>query len=310
MTTKTAIVDGAKATAIKTLMGDIDSAISPGGSNLYYKNREIIKSLFDPTTPYTEDVVYKRLIVIDALYSTNMDRRYYGIEDMACTIYGLSPTDDDGLRKLVREFRDDLFSRGVSAVSSDPIKAVFDKDYGIHKNLDSAGTAMSLLSKYFYFLLLTDPTEKTGFPIYDRLARDMYPNVCKYLYKGNSYRTFVKHVKTIDQLCDYFLALNELRIAIGICSVRGGLQEFDLLDAYLWRMGKFSENNFSLMLDKADYSSLITTAVSSVKGISSGAVKAALREYRKGKGKENVCPSVIADPLFAKLWDHAKALRI
>lgn len=298
MTTKTANVDSAKATVIKTLMGNIDSAISLGGSNLYYKNREIIKSFFDPTTPYTEDVVYKRLIVIDALYSTNMDRRYYGIEDMACTIYGLSPT-NAGLRKLVCEFRDDLFTRGVSAVSSDPITVVFDKKYGIHKNLVPAGTAMSLLSKYFYFLLLTDPTEKTGFPIYDRLARDMYPNVCKYLYKGNSYRTFVKHVKTIDQLCDYFLALNELRIAIDICSVGGGLQEFDLLDAYLWRMGKFSENNFSLMLDKADYSSLI----SSVKGISSGDVGA----YRKGK---NVCPSVIADPLFAKLWDHAKALGI
>lgn len=301
MTTKTANVDGAKATAIKTLIGSIDLAIALGGSNLYYKNREIIKSLFDPTTPYTEDVVYKRLIVIDALYSTNMDRRYYGIEDMARTIYGLSPT-NAGLRKLVREFRDDLFTRGVSAVSSDPITAVFDKHYGIHKDLESAGTAMSLLSKYFYFLLLTDPTEKTGFPIYDRLARDMYPNVCKYLYKGNSYRTFVKHVKTIDQLCDYFLALNELRIAIGICSVVGGLQEFDLLDAYLWRMGKFSENNFSLMLDKADYSSLITTAVSS----SSGDVEAALGAYRKG----NVCPSVIAYPLFAKLWDHANALGI
>lgn len=306
MTTKTANVDSTKATAIKTLMGQIDSDISRGGSNLYYKNREIIKSFFDPTTPYTEDVVYKRLIVIDALYSTNMDRRYYGIEDMASTIYGLSPTDEDGLRKLVREFRDDLFTRGVSAGFSDPITAVFDKEYGIHKNLESAGTAMSLLSKYFYFLLLTDSTEKKGFPIYDRLARDMYPKVCKYLYKGNSYRTFVKPVKT-DQLCDYFLALNELRIAIGICSVGGGLQEFDLLDAYLWRMGKFSKNNFSLMLDKADYSSLIKIAVSSVKGISSSDVEDALRKYRK---KGNVCPSVIAYPLFAKLWDHANALGI
>ncbi len=35
------------------------------------------------------------------------------------------------------------------------------------------------------------------------------------------------------------------------------LQDFDILDAYLWRMGKFSEGNFSLLLNKDEYLTLI-----------------------------------------------------
>lgn len=288
---------------IRGLMSKIDSGISAGGSTLYDKNRDIIKSLFDPAIPYNVDVVYKRLVVIDALYSTNMNQRYYGIEDMANTIYALSPS-DAGLRVLVCNFRNKLFSVVFSAVSSDPIAEVFDKDYGIHKNLKSAGSAMSLLSKYFYFLLLTDPSEKIGFPIYDSLASDMYPIVCKYVYASGTPRKIV-NVKTIDHLCDYFLALDQLRISIGISYIGGrSLQEFDLLDAYLWRMGKFSGNNFSLLLDKTGYTTLIGTAGAA--GKTSSDVIDALGAYRKSNG----CPSLIANPLFANLWDHAKRLGI
>lgn len=288
---------------IRGLMSKIDSGISAGGSTLYDKNRDIIKSLFDPAIPYNVDVVYKRLVVIDALYSTNMNQRYYGIEDMANTIYALSPS-DAGLRVLVCNFRNKLFSVVFPDVSSDPIAKVFDKDYGIHKNLKSAGSAMSLLSKYFYFLLLTDPSEKIGFPIYDSLASDMYPIVCKYVYASGTPRKIV-NVKTIDHLCDYFLALDQLRNSIGIFSIGGrSLQEFDLLDAYLWRMGKFNGNNFSLLLDKTGYTTLIGTAGAA--GMKSENVIKKLGEYRKSNG----CPSLRANPLFANLWDHAKALGI
>lgn len=297
------LIDFFNAMKIRGLMSKIDSGISDGGSTLYDKNRDLIKSLFDPAIPYNVDVVYKRLVVIDSLYSTNMNQRYYGIEDMANTIYALSPS-DAGLRVLVCNFRNKLFSVVFSDVSSDPIANVFDKDYGIHKNLKSAGSAMSLLSKYFYFLLLTDPSEIIGFPIYDSLASDMYPIVCKYVYASGTPRKIV-NVKTIDHLCDYFLALDQLRNSIGISSIGGrSLQEFDLLDAYLWRMGKFNGNNFSLLLDKTGYTTLIGTAGAA--GKTSSDVIDALGAYRKSNG----CPSLIANPLFANLWDHANDLGI
>ncbi len=296
-------VNSSNVKKIQTLMGAIDAKITSGGTNLYDKNRDLIKSLFDPAIPYNVDVVYKRLVVIDALYSTNMNQRYYGIEDMANTIYALSPS-DAGLRALVCNFRNTLFSGGFPAVYLHPIATTFNMSYGIHKNLAPAGSAMSLLSKYFYYLLLTDPSEIIGFPIYDSLASYMYPIVCKYVYASGTPRKIVS-VKTIDHLCDYFLALDQLRISIGISYIGGrSLQEFDLLDAYLWRMGKFNGNNFSLLLDKTGYTTLIGTAGAA--GMTSSAVIGALGAYRKSNG----CPSLRANPLFANLWDHAKALGI
>lgn len=289
---------------IQTLMGAIDAEITKGATNLYYKNREIIKSLFDPAIPYNVDVVYKRLVVIDALYSTNMNQRYYGIEDMANTIDALSPS-DAGLRVLVCHFRNTLFLRGFSAVSSDPIAKAFAMSYGIHKNLAPAGSAMSLLSKYFYYLLLTNPSEIIGFPIYDSLASYMYPIVCKYVYAYGTPKEIV-NVKKINHLCDYFLALNQLRTKIGISSIGGSLQEFDLLDAYLWRMGKFSGNNFSLLLDQDDYKNLINAAVSDAAGMKSEKVIIELGEYRKSSSS---CP-LSTNSLFANLWDHANKLGI
>lgn len=289
---------------IQTLMRAIDAVITSGGTNLYDKNRALIKSLFDPAIPYNVDVVYKRLVVIDALYSTNMNQRYYGIEDMANTIFEHSfcagIASDNNLRDKVQDFRNKLFP------TSHPIANVFGMSYGIHKNLAPAGSAMSLLSKYFYYLLLTGhPSDKLGFPIYDSLASDMYPIVCKYVYASGTPIKIV-NVKTINHLCDYFLALDQLRNSIGISSIGGSLQEFDLLDAYLWRMGKFSGNNFSLLLDQADYTTLIRTAVPGAAGKTSSAVIGALGAYRKSNG----CPSLRANPLFANLWDHAKALGI
>lgn len=302
--TSTALTVSSRIVSIQILMGAIGAKITSGGTNLYDKNRDLIKSLFDPAIPYNVDVVYKRLVVIDSLYSTNMNQRYYGIEDMANTIFEHSfcagIASDNNLRDKVQDFRNKLFP------TSHPIANVFGMSYGIHKNLAPAGSAMSLLSKYFYYLLLTGhPSDKLGFPIYDSLASNMYPIVCKYVYASGTPRKIVS-VKTINHLCDYFLALNQLRISIGISSIGGSLQEFDLLDAYLWRMGKFSGNNFSLLLDKTDYTTLIRTAVPGAAGMTSSAVIGALGAYRKS----NACPSLRANPLFANLWNHANALGI
>ena len=300
--TSTGLTFSSGIVSIRTLMGAIAAKITSGGTNLYDKNRDLIKSLFDPAIPYNVDVVYKRLVVIDALYSTNMNQRYYGIEDMANTIYALS-TSDAGLRVLVCNFR----NGGFPAVPSDPIAKAFAMSYGIHKNLAPAGSSMSLLSKYFYYLLLTDPSERIGFPIYDSLASYMYPIVCK--YASVTPRKIVK-VKTINHLCDYFLALDQLRISIGISSIGGSLQEFDLLDAYLWRMGKFSGNNFSLLLDKTGYKKLINTAVPDAADtdMKSDEVIKKLGEFRTGKPIHS-CP-VAKGSLFEDLWNHANALGI
>lgn len=253
---------------IQTLMTGIAKGIS-GGKNFYCINKNAIKSMFLSPT-YSWEVVYMRLVMIDALYSTNMNRRYYGLGDLADEIMHLA-SDENVLRDLVRDFRNHPTSIHV-------IGKTFDKQYGIHKDTGDAGCAVSLLSKYFYFLLLADPNEKEGFPIYDNLAKDMYPVVCDYL-------GVVKYRK-ISNICNYINAFDDLAKQIGVPSA--GMQTFDLLDAYLWRMGKFMKGNFSLLLSKSDYETLIKAVNTSGKTI----------DYYKDYYP---CPF---SGLFNDLWNH------
>lgn len=112
---------------------------------------------------------------------------------------------------------------------------------------------ISLLSKYAYYCLLQAPRQyPLGFPIYDSLAKEMYARVCQVL--GVRHLSLsVQHSSemTIDR---YVTALWKLRDALfDDKALYEGYQQFDILDAYLWRMGKFSEGNLSLLLSKKDY---------------------------------------------------------
>ena len=53
----------------------------------------------------------------------------------------------------------------------------------------------------------------------------------------------------------YVSCLNQLRHALfdDNSLFMGRYQQFDILDAYLWRMGKFDDGNLSLLLGRDDY---------------------------------------------------------
>ena len=113
---------------------------------------------------------------------------------------------------------------------------------------------MSLLSKYAYYCLLQNPSKyPLGFPIYDSLALESYPAVCKMInlqlipYKKGS--DIEKYVHDLDQLRKAIFGNNT--------NLFHSFQQFDVLDAYLWRMGKFEAGNLSLLLSKADYSAFV-----------------------------------------------------
>lgn len=84
-----------------------------------------------------------------------------------------------------------------------------------------------------------------GFPIYDRLA-----------ISKNSINN------SDDNICieDYIKALNKLRkviFSIEKDKLFKDYQQYDILDAYLWRMGKLDGGNYSLLLDRNDYQRFI-----------------------------------------------------
>ncbi len=220
-----------------------------------FKNSKSPKSSESPKKPETalnyHDILLQ-LRVIDAMYTTNMSRRYYGIEELASTIFEFESYEK--LSERLHSYLEAISKNDPNAVKDKRIEDLFNKSYGIHKNCSKAGVATSLVSKYSYFaLMMCSDTYPNGFPIYDSLAKTMLPVVCKYLdekcaWKGSGQNldidTFLKQVTALkDCLC--------------ISSNMFNRQLYDILDAYLWTMGKINGGNFSLIMSRKDYETFI-----------------------------------------------------
>ncbi len=205
----------------------------------YNDQRTLINSLFQ-SGAYNQRQILLRLIVIDSLYSTNAAYCYFSLEEMAIRIASLGSEED--ARKYVNK---------VLCTGKDD-KKLFIEPYGIRKNISDGSQLMSLLSKYAYYTMQQDRENyPLGFPIYDSLAREAYPVVCKMLKIAPVEKFSVLETPTIEK---YLKALKQLKETLfNNDSLYEGYQQYDILDAYLWRMGKFEHGNLSLLLSRNDY---------------------------------------------------------
>ena len=209
-------------------------------SATYMDQRILINQVFKGVT-YSMGQVILRLTVIDSLYSTNAAYSYFSFEEMAEKICAI------GNEQAAQDY---FYS--VATTGKDP-KELFREPYGIRKNLAEGSMQMSLLSKYAYYSLLQDTRRyPLGFPIYDRLAKESYPTVCKMLGLKKAHS-----LPALDtpEIGDYIECIGQLRKALFGDSKElfCGYQQYDILDAYLWRMGKFEDGNLSLLLGRTDY---------------------------------------------------------
>lgn len=221
----------------------------------YINQRTLISSLFSPDCTFCKGQVILRLTVIDSLYSTNAAYSYFSIDEMAEKIISLGQTASSPQGKL-KSVRDYLYNVALTGVDSE---GLFSESYGIQKNLSEGSKQMSLMSKYAYYELLQDKeTYPLGFPIYDRLAKDAYPTVCKMLGEDHYFSLPSLETPTIEE---YIASIQQLRQSIfgndkGLFLKK--YQQFDILDAYLWRLGKIDEGNYSLLMGRDDYTRFIT----------------------------------------------------
>lgn len=207
----------------------------------YVQQRAMINQIFATTSEdnYNTQSIMLRLIVIDSLYSTNAAYSYFSFEEMANAIKGLGNENEvaDYFYSIAKGGNDD--------------KCLFSKKYGIRKNLKDGSKQMSLMSKYAYYVLLQNPSEyPLGFPIYDSLAIKMYPKVC------DKVGIEPQKITESTSINEYIKLLNTLREKIFSntdTDLFNEYQQYDLLDAYLWRMGKLDEGNYSLLFNKEDY---------------------------------------------------------
>lgn len=172
---------------------------------------------------YSIDIIESQLTIIDSYYSTNMLRRYYGIEDIAASILKIS-NDKQELIQLFSSFLD-------NPSKEDDVYKLFVGIYGCNKLGYPFGKAFSLISKYAYFLL------EYQFPIYDSIAIEVYP-----LITGNPLN---------EDIIEYISDMKQLNVKSGIC-------DYNRLDNLLWLIGKINRGNYSLLLPKDKYLNLVT----------------------------------------------------
>ncbi|WP_300978480.1 hypothetical protein [Flavobacterium sp.] len=210
----------------------------------YQGNKKIIQDIFKTPSDNFKDTIQFRLTVIDSYYSTQMSKRLYGIEDIA--------------NELVKYY-DDTLKLEIDIFLQNPtegiIKDLFNKTYGFDKEAKNAKKAISLLSKYLYFL------SDCQFPIYDTLGKVSYN-----LLKDNKYITS----KALTDV-NYF----ELMIALNQTS---RIKDFEKLDNLLWLLGKIKEGSFSILMDKSKYETIVKQ-VDFSKAVKSQEKDKAIRKY-------------------------------
>ena len=254
---------------IKEVMALLAQSITanPGEIDLegipYNNQRAVISKLFGSRED--QEHILLRLVVLDSYYATNAAYSYFSLEELAQRI--IDETTAFAHLPKAQKLSDNFFYHILLDNINNAGKnvnvgnALFKAPYGIKKDATQGYLLSSLISKYAYYCLLMNTTSyPLGFPIYDSLARESYGKVMIALgEKPNAAQSLVIQ-KNSGSIGAYIVALNKLREAIfgtGSTALFHGLQQFDILDAYLWWMGKLEGGNLSLLLTKSEYQMLI-----------------------------------------------------
>lgn len=247
----------------------------------YRDNRSMLTYLFEQTSnPYSKSSIVLRLITIDSMYSTNASYSYFSIEEMAEKIIKLG--DEHAAANY-------FYNMVLNPDGSDG-EGLFSENYGVRKNLSEGSRQPSLMSKYAYYQVRRWCDEfPLGFPIFDSLARQMYPRMASALQ--------VKKISFMQEAeADEFTGSKENNLAISayikaLDSIRKelfqyealfeGHQQFDVLDMLLWTMGKFDSGNLSLLMSREDYTQFICNIGLNAKKQSDGTFAEKLNDYNK-----------------------------
>lgn len=218
-------------------------------------DKKLIQTVFEMTEEATRENIRARLTLIDSMYSTQMNRRYYALDDLADFLFKLS----EGKQGLLKE-KFIAFSKNPDANQNCfsifghneqgelEGKNLFAQSYGIGKDGKEKGVAISLISKYAYF--------DTGFrfPIYDSIACEMYPLVWHYCGFKKEEKPKIAHsdksgkILGKETMVEYVKAINLLIDKIAVQGLN-----YDMLDRFLWFVGKILRGNLSLVLTKEQY---------------------------------------------------------
>lgn len=232
------------------------------GDSGFSADKEAIIKVFNNTNGFDKADILVRLTLIDSMYSTQMNRRYYALDELAGAMAKLANGEEYKLKQMFLDFsktpNDSLQhfeytekvknDKGEITVNN---KNLFSECYGIGKDGEDKGVAISLISKYAYFL--TD----FNFPIYDSIACEMFPLVTHYCGWEELKNTKLVSSKNgkIQGAETMVLFVNAINSLIEKLNYKG--VNYDLLDRFLWFVGKIRRGNLSLVLTREAYETVM-----------------------------------------------------
>ena len=242
----------------------------------FYTHKDVLRSIFRNTSQiYSKTSILSRLTFLDIVYSTQMNKRYYGLEALSEKIFETFNNDQSAIESF-KEF------------AKNPVEGkvlnLFDSNYGIHMNGNNAGKAISLISKYAYFL--TD----YQFPIYDSIVKEMYPKVVAKYYPELQNESI-----NLDKIESFVSAINSLNQISKI-------HNYDKLDSLLWLTGKINEGNISLILNRNEYEEISKSL--SLKELLAESTKNVKEE--KARDKNSKAKTIKVNSIFKERIIHGK----
>jgi hypothetical protein len=231
---------------------DIAYRILQSSTN-YIRSKQIISDIFKIYRCNRFETIIFRLTIIDSYYSTQMNKRFFGLDDLANRLTEVA-NNDETLQSMCLEFIS-------NTIINNGIKDLFNGKYGIRKTGQNVGQAASLISKYLYFLT------EYKFPIYDNLVK------ISYLLVKNKYPQL--SIPDINKKFDnsYFEKIKQLNIVTKT-------YDYNKLDNLLWLIGKLTKGSLSVILNKDRYLQLIDK-IKIPNGTNSKASDTLIRNYIK-----------------------------
>ena len=256
----------------------------------YIRYKSMLEDLFKDKDNFNdESQTFMRLTTLDALYSTNMSKRLYGLDDLT---KALSKIDYTRLKKEAAEYKkygidEESLSYDLFCKTYGCSKINWTKNHSNKKNKEGS-QAGSLISKYLYF------ATNYNFPIVDSLVRDNINTIMREYSLASDFSC----TKTDLEQNDFSLVklLIDLQKRYDLSTEDD--KTFSPFDNFLWLYGKIKKGSLSLILNKEEYKNVVE------------AFSISIDDNPKKKGDAKKTQSSLFDQIIAeKLRSELKVIR-
>ena len=197
--------------------------------------------------PLTREMIFRRLVLIDSLFSTNTNKGCYIKQNMADAIYDACYDAATGIHSdytLAKKASDYILwtinlpsapTPQDQTVINDINTLLYKKYTWVKNKPGNAQMELSLVTKYLHWLVESvRPANTEGFPIKDSLVNQMLSEVYRYLFGNKTCKpnTFADYTKALWDIA------NALKTNNPTLWTRSDMTTFHILDLFMWQLGK------------------------------------------------------------------------